>query len=160
MLDIKFICENKREVKANLKRRGADPEKCDIDAIVKYYKMRRKIRQESESINRERKLAAKGRLFEKGRKLKAEGQKLETRLRALDNLISKHLRWVPNMLHPSVPDGKTDKDNKEIKKVGKLPKFDFKVEDHEELGVFLLLPAKMLFLAQGIFLFLKKIPTN
>jgi seryl-tRNA synthetase len=41
---------------------------------------------------------------------------------------------IPNMAHPEVPAGKEDKDNTEIKRVGKIPSFNFKAKDHVELG--------------------------
>jgi len=41
---------------------------------------------------------------------------------------------IPNIIHESVPLGKSDKENVEIKKIGKPKKFDFKVKGHVELG--------------------------
>ncbi|MBE6367591.1 MAG: serine--tRNA ligase [Lentisphaerae bacterium] len=38
------------------------------------------------------------------------------------------------MLADDVPDGQTDADNVELRKVGVIPEFDFKVRDHQELG--------------------------
>lgn len=134
MLDIHYIRENKTAVKANIKRRKIDPTKADIDAILKHDKMRREVQLDLEKINHERKLAAKGRLFDKGRELKAKGQKLETKIRALDKLIFEYAQWVPNILHKSVPDGDSEKDNKPIKKVGKPPTFSYQAQNHQQLG--------------------------
>ena len=41
---------------------------------------------------------------------------------------------MPNMLAPDVPDGLDDSGNVEIRKVGEIPSFDFKIRDHQELG--------------------------
>ena len=41
---------------------------------------------------------------------------------------------VPNVPDPSVPVGKDSAGNKEVKKWGKIPKFDFPVKDHIDLG--------------------------
>lgn len=115
MLDINFIRENKSAVKKNIKRRGVDSEKADIDAILKYDKIRKEAQQQLEEINRQRNLAAKARLFEKGRDLKSQAKDLETRITALDKLIFEHWQWVPNMLSDDTPDGKDDSSNIEIK---------------------------------------------
>ena len=42
--------------------------------------------------------------------------------------------WVPNIPHESVPVGKTDEDNIDIKSWGELKSFDFKVRPHWEIG--------------------------
>ncbi len=41
---------------------------------------------------------------------------------------------LPNLPDDSAPDGESDADNAEIKKVGELPRFDFEVRDHVLLG--------------------------
>jgi seryl-tRNA synthetase len=41
---------------------------------------------------------------------------------------------MPNILHESVPEGSSENDNLEIKKVGQIPQFDFTPKDHVELG--------------------------
>ncbi len=41
---------------------------------------------------------------------------------------------VPNIPHESVPEGKDENDNIEIKKTGNPPSFDFEVKDHVALG--------------------------
>ena len=41
---------------------------------------------------------------------------------------------LPNITHDSVPVGKDEKENVEIRQWGKLPKFDFSVKPHDELG--------------------------
>lgn len=41
---------------------------------------------------------------------------------------------LPNLLHDSVPEGKDENDNQEIRRWGDLPHFDFAVKPHDELG--------------------------
>ncbi|MFH1896183.1 MAG: aminoacyl--tRNA ligase-related protein, partial [bacterium] len=134
MLDINFIKDNKKLVKDTVKKRGIDTEKADIDAILKFEKIRREKQQELDEVNRERNLAAKARLFEKGRGLKAKAQDLGAEIRAAEKLIFKYWQWVPNVLSPKVPEGKSEDDNKEIRKWGKVPEFKFVPKSHEELG--------------------------
>ncbi len=42
---------------------------------------------------------------------------------------------IPNMLHESVPEGKDEDNNKEIRRIGVPRDFDFQVKDHVDLGV-------------------------
>jgi seryl-tRNA synthetase len=44
---------------------------------------------------------------------------------------------IPNLLHESVPVGKTPEDNKEVRRWGEAKKFDFKPKDHVDLGALL-----------------------
>ncbi len=44
------------------------------------------------------------------------------------------LEGLPNMPHQSVPVGKSEEDNLEVRKVGIKPEFDFQVKDHVALG--------------------------
>jgi len=44
------------------------------------------------------------------------------------------LAFIPNTPHESVPHGKSETDNVEVRKVGNIPKFDFAVKDHVDLG--------------------------
>ncbi len=52
-------------------------------------------------------------------------------LKAAAQAICYH--W-PNLLHDEVPPGKSEQDNKVLRKEGKLPKYDFDARDHVELG--------------------------
>ena len=44
------------------------------------------------------------------------------------------IQGLPNLLHDSVPDGKSEDDNHEERRIGELPKFDFEVKDHVAIG--------------------------
>jgi seryl-tRNA synthetase len=48
--------------------------------------------------------------------------------------LSELLLKIPNLPDPEVPEGKTDRDNVEIKTVGEPRQFDFEPKDHLELG--------------------------
>jgi len=43
-------------------------------------------------------------------------------------------KGLPNIPHESVPEGRSEEDNVEIKKWGEIPSFDFEVKDHVDLG--------------------------
>jgi len=65
-----------------------------------------------------------------GEELKQLEAKLPQVLAEMDAFLS----VIPNMPHASVPVGKSDADNVEVRKVGTPPKFDFEVQDHVSIG--------------------------
>jgi seryl-tRNA synthetase len=58
----------------------------------------------------------------------------EARLGDLQTRMQEFALDLPNMPHPSVPDGKSPEDNVEVRRWGTPPKFDFKPRDHVDLG--------------------------
>jgi len=63
-----------------------------------------------------------------------ELKQAEVRLGEVQNALQQLLEVIPNIPHSSVPVGKSEADNLEVRKVGHIPKFDFAVKDHVELG--------------------------
>jgi len=134
MLDIKYIRENVAEVKENIKNRGL---KVDIDRLLVLDKKRLALLGEVEALRSKKNKPSgkptaselKALLEVKGKEEKAsnELEKVETEYKSL-------LFSVPNRTHPKSPFGKDDSENVEIRKSGKVPKFDFKPLDHVELG--------------------------
>ncbi len=59
---------------------------------------------------------------------------IEVQLGELQVALQQLLEGLPNMPHDSVPVGKSEADNVEVRKVGTIPQFDFAVKDHVELG--------------------------
>ncbi len=142
MLDIKFIRENLATVRENIKNRNM---RADADLVVSIYDEKNALQQEIDSLRQKRNANAasmKGKLspeerallIEEGKSLKekiAENEKLFAEKEAAFNMA---MLDIPNMAHPSVPAGKEDKDNTEIKRVGRIPVFSFKPKDHVELA--------------------------
>ena len=58
----------------------------------------------------------------------------EAELGAVQYDLQQFLEVIPNMPHSSVPVGKSEADNFEMRKVGNIPKFAFEVKDHVDLG--------------------------
>ena len=58
----------------------------------------------------------------------------EVQLEEVQTALQQLLEVIPNMPHSSVPVGKSEADNLEVRKVGKIPQFDFAVKDHVDLG--------------------------
>ncbi len=136
MIDIKLIRENPEFIKANCERRGA---KVDVDAIVKLDVERKELLQKLEQLRADRNRLSKEcrdnpAARDQVKAIKEELSALEPKEAELDKQIDELLSWMPNILDPEVPGGNTDSDNKELRKVGSVPTFDFKPRDHQELG--------------------------
>ena len=63
-----------------------------------------------------------------------ELKQLELRLGEAQHELNAFLAVIPNTPHESVPAGKSEADNLEVRKVGNVPKFDFEVKDHVSIG--------------------------
>jgi seryl-tRNA synthetase len=64
----------------------------------------------------------------------ADLTKLETGQETVENIYSKLAFTIPNLVHESVPIGTDENANKEIKKWGEIPSFDFKINDHIDIS--------------------------
>jgi len=145
MLDIKIIRENPKIVEENLKKRG-DEEKLKLlkNLIINDKKYREEL-QELEKLKHDRNVVS-----DEISKLKKEGKdashkikeaaeipgkikKLEVQTNDLKSKIDLALYRIPNLLHESVPVGKDDSDNVEIRRWGKQPKFNFEPKSHLEI---------------------------
>lgn len=62
-------------------------------------------------------------------------QEKEAELLRLQPALQKMLLEIPNIPHESVPAGKDEKDNVEIRRCGDIPQFSFEPKDHVDLGV-------------------------
>jgi seryl-tRNA synthetase len=69
------------------------------------------------------------------RELVAEIKSLEQELAGVEAALDELLPTLPNLPHPSVPEGETEDDAEVLRVVGEQPKFDFEPRDHLDLGV-------------------------
>jgi seryl-tRNA synthetase len=74
--------------------------------------------------------AEQARMREVGDRIKT----LDADVKAIDEAIESLLAQVPNVPHPSVPRGKSDEDNVEVRRWGTPRTFDFTPKPHEEVG--------------------------
>lgn len=72
-------------------------------------------------------------VLKKMKALPGEVKKVEDEYNEIQEEIDEILLVLPNLIHEKVPYGESDKDNPEIKKWGKIKKFDFPVKNHVEL---------------------------
>ncbi len=147
MLDPKIIREKPKEVKESLRRRQLDPKLVDafITKDKKYRKLKvgvEKLRYQrnkiSEDINRLKKLNKSAEVRKKikeAKEIPGKIRKLEEEIKRLEPNIKNLLLTIPNIPAKDVPIGKSEKDNKILKKVGTIPKFKFKLKGHEELAI-------------------------
>ncbi|OGY24961.1 MAG: serine--tRNA ligase [Candidatus Woykebacteria bacterium RBG_16_43_9] len=131
MLDIKFIRENLKEAEKVIQKRRLD---VPLKHLIKIDEERLKLIREVEDLRHQRKVVADKHDEEKGKEIKEKLSKLEGSLSAVGQELIEYLEQVPNMLSPKVPEGTSEKDNKEIKTWGKETKFDFKPKDHLTIG--------------------------
>ena len=138
MLDINFIRENKELVKKTISDKGMI---FDVDKLIAVANIRRDLLQQVEDLNRQKNEAAKNvhgtpsdRDIEKGKRVKEELDKKADSLRIVEEEFSNLMLYVPNIPSDDSPVGPNSDSNKEISKWGEIPKFNFKVKDHIEIG--------------------------
>jgi seryl-tRNA synthetase len=136
MLDMKLLREHSDLIKANCVRR-----KCaiNIDNLLELDADYRKLGQDAEAMRAERNRLSKlcgsdPEAREKVKNIKVFLGEKEAKMAELEKKIMGAVTRLPNLLAPDVPDGTDDHDNVEIRKVGTIPTFDFKIRDHQELG--------------------------
>jgi seryl-tRNA synthetase len=147
MLDIKLIRENPDTVRNNLKMRG-DPENekmleslidCDKrwrGGLTRLNELRHERKQITAEIATTKKKGedAKDKIS-KAKETDSEISVLEGRVGEWEEKVHDLLMRLPNLLHETVPTGKDENDNVEIRKWGKIPRFSFPVKGHIDLGL-------------------------
>lgn len=146
MLDLNYVRENLEKVRAGLQTRGVAPEALDIFAEADAE--RRRIIAESDQLNATRNTASReiGALMKNGKRDEADARRkevneLKERIAELDRLrddaetrMRDLLTTLPNLPHESVPVGKDESANVEVRRWGTKPEFAFEVKDHVDLG--------------------------
>ncbi len=97
----------------------------------------REFIQKKESLEKEKKEISKSKdakLFARSKEISYAIEDVVKEQKIVKDDLEKILSIIPNIPHPDVPDGNDEKDNVEVKKYGKIPKFDFKPKSHYELG--------------------------
>ena len=145
MLDIKFIRENPDLVKENMKKKFMEDKIDLVDGLIKSDEEYRKLLQEAEKLRHERNAVTSkindakktgGDVTELLAQAKDIPQKIkdtEEKMKLLKQEIMNNLAGIPGIIHESVPIGKDESENVEIKKWGEPRGFDFPVKNHVEL---------------------------
>ncbi len=147
MLDIKFVRENPEIVKQNIRNKFQDEKLVLVDEVLKYDQENRDIKKEVEALRANRNKISKqiGVLMAQGKKEEAEAVKkevtqnsermaeLDAREKEVEEEIRKRMMVIPNIIDPSVPIGKDDSENVEIKRYGEPVVPDFEIPYHTEI---------------------------
>ncbi len=136
MLDLNYIRDNSDKVKQAAKNKNRT---VDIDRILELDTTRREYIQQSQKLREERNDLAKQHppskeAIERGKALKEELKTIEDKLLASENELNNLMLFVPSVPLEEVPIGPDSTGNKELKKWGTLPTFDFEPIDHITLG--------------------------
>jgi len=143
MLDPKIIKENPQMIREMIKARNVEfdfDELIDVDQkrrefIIKTDELRKKKNQTANEISQKKKACQDiSSTLDEMKNISAELAKLETIQLEIEKKYSSLALSIPNLIHESVPLGKDETANKEIKKWGKIPEFDFKINDHIDIS--------------------------
>lgn len=145
MLDIKLIRQNPEIVRDALARRGEDD--AVLDEVLAADEERRKLIYEVEQLKKRRNEVSDdiARMKKDGRdasaailemrEVSAKIKEMDDAVRALDEKLTALLLAIPNIPHPSVPVGKDESENVEVRRWGTPRRFDFEPKPHWEIGV-------------------------
>ena len=143
MLDPKLIKEKPEVIKNMLKARSVE---FDLEGLINSDQKRREFITKTDELRKKKNQVALN-ISEKKKKgedissILAEMKSVSEELSKLEvdqnNNEKKYLKLatsIPNLIHESVPIGEDEESNKEIKKWGNIPEFDFKIKDHIDIS--------------------------
>ncbi len=145
MLDIKVIKNDPERVKAAMRSRNADLDSV-IDELLDIDAKRRELTGKTEAMKAEQNAASKqipalkkagentDAIMAKMKELSDSIKDLGAELSSLETKQQDLLLRIPNIPHESVPVGKDDSDNVEIRRWGEPTAFDFEPKAHWDLG--------------------------
>ena len=143
MLDIQQLRNDLDGVISQLKKRGFA---FDADKFSRLEAERKTIQTNTEALQAKRNAASKSIGFAKSKgentdaimeEVAGLGELLHSEEKSLANVqykLKNLLDGIPNLPHDSVPNGKSELDNIEVRKVGTPRHFDFEIKDHTDIG--------------------------
>lgn len=136
MLSLDYIRQNKQKVLDAAKNKNRQ---VDVDKILTLDDEKKELIHKIQKLREERNVLAKQKVDDKlksrGREIKEELKKLEENLRNAQVHLDELVQFIPNVPLDEVPIGKDATANKETKKWGTIPKFDFIPKSHIDLGL-------------------------
>lgn len=144
---MKFVRENPEAVKENLKKKFQERKLPLVDEVIALDKENRQLKQRGDDLRAKRNTMSKqiGGLMKDGKKEEAEVVKAEVQAMAdemknieeKEEMISEKVKeimmQIPNMIDPSVPIGKDDTENVELKKYGEPVVPTFEIPYHTDI---------------------------
>lgn len=146
MIDIKLIRENPELVKENIKKKFQNEKLPIVDKIIKIDTEWRKLKTEEDKLRGSRNSISKeiseakkqkkdvSKLLKQAKQIPEEIAKIEEKRKKLENQILEMMKVIPNIIHASVPIGKDDSENVELKKFGKSEVPAYEILHHAELA--------------------------
>ena len=144
MLDPKIIRDKPELIKEMLKDRAID---FDLEKMLELNKVRKEMMQQSDELKQKRnqmstKIATEKKpgndaseLLQQMSQISTELDDMENQRKTIEVDYQKLSFSIPNMIHDSVPRGVDGTFNKQVRTWGDIPKFDFEVKDHIDLGL-------------------------
>jgi seryl-tRNA synthetase len=144
VLDIKQIREDPEPFRAGLARRNLAEA---VDELLAADERRRQLTKRAEELRAAQNRASKaiGRAHDSEKQalihevagVSLELKEVEPQLAEAESALTDLLATTPNLPHPDAPDGFTEEDARELKRVGVVPEFAFEPRDHAALGALL-----------------------
>jgi seryl-tRNA synthetase len=143
VLDLRFVRENIDLLKEKLALRGDD---LDLSPFITLEQERRELIQETEALRSKRnqvsdeiskikkKKGDAGDLIAEMRGVSERIKALEDDLKEKEEQVQAFLLVIPNIPHESIPVGKGEADNKEVRRWGETPAFKFEPKPHWDIG--------------------------
>ena len=144
MLDPKIIRDKPELIKQMLKDRAVE---FDFEKMLELNKTRKEMMMQSDELKQKRnqmsvKIGSEKKAGNDASELLREMGEISKKLDELENLRKTvdenyhNLSFsIPNLVHDSVPKGADESFNKQVRTWGEIPKFDFEVKDHIDLGL-------------------------
>jgi len=141
MLDLETIRTRTDEVRRNLANRGM---KADVDKVLRLAEIRSETIQELDVARARRneiskqigkaKGEAPASLLKEAASLKMYIDHREDNLAETEEQLAEEQAKIPNLTHPDAPVAKDETGNRELRRWGRIPRFDFQPKDHVALG--------------------------
>ena len=144
MLDPKIIRDEPERIKEMLKDRVVD---FDLEKMLELNRVRKEMMQQTDELKQKRnqmsmKIATEKKagndaseLLEEMSQVSSKLDDMENQRKVIDDDYHKLSFSIPNMIHDSVPKGADESFNKQVRTWGDIPKFDFEIKDHIDLGL-------------------------
>ncbi len=143
MLDPKLLRTNLEDVARQLARRGY---RLDTQALATIEEKRKRVQVIAQQFQQDRNAKSKAigiakskgedttRLMQEVTDTGAALKQAEDELEQIQNELIEMALGIPNIPHTSVPDGKDENDNKELRRWGEPRRFGFTPKDHVDIG--------------------------
>lgn len=143
MIDLKLIREHRERVQQKTEDRG---QKYDLDGLLELDAEWRELVTRGEQLKHKRNVTTEqiarlkrerqptDSLLADMKKVSDEIEAIDDQIRVVEEDLQEQLLLLPNLVHDSVPQGRDEHDNQEIRQWGKPPTFGFKPRPHWEIG--------------------------